>query len=86
MITVTLFAKKTGDYSSLSSVDLRLIALTYQLECELGPERGTHLRTEPCPTVSEVATVCVGVCVCVDGCVCVCVCVCVPLHHLKDEF
>lgn len=49
---VTSFAKKTGDYVSLSPVDLRLIALTYQLECELGPEKGKTLREEPCRTVS----------------------------------
>lgn len=39
------FAKKTGDYLSLSSADLKVIALTYQLEKEL---MGTaHLRNEP---------------------------------------
>lgn len=39
------FAKKTGDYLSLSSADIKVIALTYQLEKELC---GTaHLRTEP---------------------------------------
>lgn len=39
------FAKKTGDYLSLSSADLKVIALTYQLEKEL---IGTaHLRSEP---------------------------------------
>lgn len=42
---VIAFAKKTGDYLSLSSADIKVIALTYQLECELvGKE---HLRTEP---------------------------------------
>jgi RNA-binding protein NOB1 len=28
---VTNYAKKTGDYAFLSAVDLRLLALTYQL-------------------------------------------------------
>lgn len=39
------FAKKTGDYLSLSSADIKVIALTYQLEKELlGAE---HLRNDP---------------------------------------
>ena len=39
------FAKKTGDYLSLSSADIKVIALTYQLEKELV---GTgHLRCDP---------------------------------------
>lgn len=39
------FAKKTGDYLSLSSADIKVIALTYQLEKELV---GTdHLRSDP---------------------------------------
>lgn len=39
------FAKKTGDYLSLSSADIKVIALTYQLEKEM---IGTsHLRVEP---------------------------------------
>lgn len=42
---VTEFSKKTGDYRSLSAVDLRLLALTYQLEKEnIGDD---HIRTEP---------------------------------------
>lgn len=42
---VTEFAKKTGDYPSLSATDIKVMALTYQLEKELvGVE---HLRTEP---------------------------------------
>ena len=53
MCTVTTFAKKTGDYPSLSHVDLKLMALTYQLECELGPEKGANLREEPQRTVSD---------------------------------
>ena len=42
---VTEFAKKTGDFATLSLTDLTVVALTYQLEKELV---GTdHLRTEP---------------------------------------
>lgn len=42
---VTEFAKKTGDFATLSLTDLTVVALTYQLEKELvGTE---HLRTEP---------------------------------------
>uniref|UniRef100_V9ILP1 RNA-binding protein NOB1 n=1 Tax=Apis cerana TaxID=7461 RepID=V9ILP1_APICE len=42
---VTEFAKKTGDYISLSATDIKIIALTYQLEKEkVGIN---HLRTEP---------------------------------------
>uniref|UniRef100_A0A1X7SMD8 Ribonuclease PIN domain-containing protein n=1 Tax=Amphimedon queenslandica TaxID=400682 RepID=A0A1X7SMD8_AMPQE len=50
---LTDFSKKTGDYQSLSAVDLRLIALTYQLEKERGPQRGTNLRTDPIQTNKE---------------------------------
>jgi len=32
---VTEFAKKTGDYGVLSVTDIHLLALTYELECEL---------------------------------------------------
>lgn len=42
---VIAFAKKTGDYLSLSSADLKVIALTYQLECELIGKN--HLRSDP---------------------------------------
>ncbi|KAH8419736.1 hypothetical protein KR009_001988 [Drosophila setifemur] len=39
------FAKKTGDYASLSGIDLKVISLTYELEADtLGTD---HLRTEP---------------------------------------
>ena len=42
---MTDFSKKTGDYSSLSAVDLRVLALVYQLEKQhVGTE---HIRTEP---------------------------------------
>jgi RNA-binding protein NOB1 len=30
-ILVTNYAKRTGDYAALSAVDMRLLALTYQL-------------------------------------------------------
>uniref|UniRef100_A0A1X7U4L1 Ribonuclease PIN domain-containing protein n=1 Tax=Amphimedon queenslandica TaxID=400682 RepID=A0A1X7U4L1_AMPQE len=52
-LPVTDFSKKTGDYQSLSAVDLRLIALNYQLEKERGPQRGTNLRTDPIQTNKE---------------------------------
>nr|XP_018905195.1 PREDICTED: RNA-binding protein NOB1 [Bemisia tabaci] len=42
---VTEFSKKTGDYRSLSATDIKIIALTYQLEKEkVGSD---HLATEP---------------------------------------
>ncbi|XKL60705.1 hypothetical protein PGB90_007762 [Kerria lacca] len=44
-VQITEFAKKTGDYTSLSATDLKLIALTYQLETQnVGNE---HLRKSP---------------------------------------
>ena len=43
-----MFARKTGDFSNLSTVDLHLIALTYQLCREnLTEEEFNQLRTEP---------------------------------------
>ncbi|KAM4603132.1 RNA-binding protein NOB1 [Polymixia lowei] len=42
---VTEFSKKTGDYPSLSATDIKVLALTYQLELEhVGAE---HLKKEP---------------------------------------
>lgn len=42
---MTEFSKKTGDYPSLSATDIRVLALTYQLELEhVGSQ---HLREEP---------------------------------------
>ncbi|KAG7473528.1 hypothetical protein MATL_G00096790 [Megalops atlanticus] len=42
---VTEFSKKTGDYPSLSATDIKVLALTYQLEAE---NVGTgHLKKEP---------------------------------------
>lgn len=42
---VTDFAKKTGDYSSLSATDIKVMALTYQLEKELVGI--SHINEEP---------------------------------------
>lgn len=42
---VIAFSKKTGDYLSLSSADIKVIALAYQLECELVGKG--HLRSDP---------------------------------------
>merc|ERR1719228_1864570 len=42
---VSDFARKTGDYASLSAVDIRVLAVTYELEVEMVGE--SHLRTEP---------------------------------------
>lgn len=45
---VTEFAKKTGDYTFLSATDIKVLALTYQLEKEIiGVD---HLRKEPSNT------------------------------------
>ena len=49
---VTRFSKLTGDFTRLSATDLKVMALTYQLEREFN---GTsHLRTRPLP-VSDVS-------------------------------
>lgn len=45
MCAVADFAKKTGDYSALSGTDVKLVALTYQLHCEMAS--GSSLREEP---------------------------------------
>lgn len=43
--SVTEFSKKTGDYPSLSATDIKVLALTYQLEQEhVG---AGHLKKEP---------------------------------------
>lgn len=42
---MTEFSKKTGDYPSLSAVDIQVLALTYQLEAELVGV--SHLKQEP---------------------------------------
>eukprot|EP00064_Thunnus_orientalis_P023386 superscaffoldBa00008789_g23625 len=42
---MTEFSKKTGDYPSLSATDIKVLALTYQLQLEhVGSQ---HLRKEP---------------------------------------
>lgn len=47
---ITNIAKKTGDFASLSLVDLKVVALTYQLEKEhVGTD---HLRNEPVASVT----------------------------------
>lgn len=45
MRAVAAFARKTGDFASLSLTDLKLIALTYTLEME--STGGAHIRLEP---------------------------------------
>ncbi|XP_049285881.1 RNA-binding protein NOB1 [Anopheles funestus] len=50
---VVAIAKKTGDYASLSLVDLQVIALTYELETiHVGRD---HLRDEPKPAIMVTA-------------------------------
>ena len=50
-IVVSEFAKKTGDFQSLSLVDLKVLALTYQLHKE---KCGTDdLRSEPTKQVPQ---------------------------------
>lgn len=44
-ISVTEFSKKTGDYATLSATDIKVMALTYQLEVESNGKE--HLKTEP---------------------------------------
>ncbi|CAG9862732.1 unnamed protein product [Phyllotreta striolata] len=54
VLAVTEFSKKTGDYPSLSATDIKVLALTYQLEKEkVGTE---HLRKEPVMRKAEVTT------------------------------
>ncbi|GFR90232.1 RNA-binding protein NOB1 [Elysia marginata] len=45
ILLITDFAKKTGDYSSLSAVDLKVLALTYDLEKQF--KGVAHLRKQP---------------------------------------
>lgn len=44
---MSAFSKKTGDYGVLSPTDLKVLALTYELECQLSAESGENLRTAP---------------------------------------
>ncbi|CAH1109687.1 unnamed protein product [Psylliodes chrysocephalus] len=54
VIVITEFSKKTGDYPSLSATDIKVMALTYQLEKE---KIGTaHLRLEPIMQKPELTT------------------------------
>jgi RNA-binding protein NOB1 len=46
MKAVSEFAQKSGDYSSLSLTDLKLIALTYMLEAQAAGS-AEHIRKEP---------------------------------------
>ncbi len=47
-ILVSQFARKTGDYTNLSAVDLNLIALTYQLCKEnMDKDEFDQLKQEP---------------------------------------
>jgi len=49
---VLSFSKKTGDYASLSSVDLNVLGLLYDLEKE-GCRDVSHIRTEPKRVLGE---------------------------------
>lgn len=49
---VNEFSKKTGDFASLSLADIKVLALTYELEVEAQGGSG-HLRSEPEKTVTE---------------------------------
>ncbi|TSL75297.1 RNA-binding protein NOB1 [Bagarius yarrelli] len=51
---VTEFAKKTGDYPSLSATDIKVLALTYQLELESCG--AAHLKKEPAVRVEVRST------------------------------
>lgn len=49
---VTEFAKKTGDYAVLSSTDLQVIALAYEVDVEAHGGDTGHLRKAPKPVVT----------------------------------
>lgn len=49
------FSKKTGDYASLSLADIKIVALTYELEVEV-QGNAEHLNKEPRKIVTETAT------------------------------
>lgn len=57
--TVMAFARKTGDFASLSVTDLKVLALTFMLDKEAHGGKTDHLRLEPVRT-SGSATVLVG--------------------------
>lgn len=48
---VSAFARKTGDYASLSAVDIKVLALTWMLEKECNG--ATHLRLDPAQIVAR---------------------------------
>lgn len=52
--TVNEFSKKTGDYASLSLADIKVLALTYELEVEV-QGNADHLNKEPRKIITEVA-------------------------------
>lgn len=45
MFTVVDFSRKTGDFATLSTVDLKVLALTHMLEIQANGDK--RLRTEP---------------------------------------
>lgn len=51
MIVVN-FSKKTGDYTSLSAIDLRVMALTYMLEVQVNGTK--RLRKEPIKVIKNI--------------------------------
>ena len=58
LLSVTEFAKKTGDYRSLSVVDIKVLALTYQLEKEnVGTD---HIKITPDRKVYTCFTAVIG--------------------------
>jgi RNA-binding protein NOB1 len=52
VIAASEFAKKTGDYGVLSSTDLQIIALCYELDIEMHNGDSSHLRKHPKPVVT----------------------------------
>lgn len=59
-LPVSDFAKKTGDFPSLSAVDIRVMALAYQLEKEFCSSE--HIRDEPVHKVSMIKSEVTGNC------------------------
>ena len=46
-LVVVNFARKTGDLAYLSAVDIKIMALTYQLTCEQEPVKIAQLKKQP---------------------------------------